>query len=95
MFSSDWLTYKEKEGADKRLEPLTPCSLRVIGPALQGCARACKYRISRRPPLLGVVTYCTVLRSRWYQSGINSGNNCFTIVLGCGIHPKDIRHPAS
>ena len=54
------------------LEPLT-CSLRVIGQGLQGVAEACKSRISRRLPLLRVAECCTVLRSRWYQSGINRG----------------------
>ncbi len=52
------------------LEPLT-CSLRVIHQALQGVARACKCRIFRRLSLLWVAECCTVLRSRWYQSGIN------------------------
>src|SRR5215212_10479130 len=50
------------------LEPLY-CSLRVIHHPLQGVARACKSRISRRLSLLGVAACCTVLRSRWYQNG--------------------------
>jgi hypothetical protein len=37
---------------------------------LQGVARACKTRIPRRLSLLRVAECCTVLRSRWYQSGI-------------------------
>jgi hypothetical protein len=53
------------------LEPLT-CSLRVIGQPLQGCAGACKSRISKRLSLLRLAVCCTVLRSRWYQSGINT-----------------------
>jgi hypothetical protein len=52
------------------LEPLH-CSLRVIGHVLQGFARDCKSRISRRLSLLRLAECCTVLRSRWYQSGIN------------------------
>ena len=52
------------------LEPLS-CSLRVITQALQGFAQECKSRISRRLSLLRVAACCTVLRSRWYQSGIN------------------------
>ena len=52
------------------LEPLI-CSLRVIGHMLQGIARDCKSRISRRLSLLWVAASCTVLRSRWYQNGIN------------------------
>src|SRR5829696_5154071 len=51
------------------LEPLT-CSLRVIHQALQGLARSCDFRISKAFPLLRVARRCTVLRSRWYQSGI-------------------------
>jgi hypothetical protein len=52
------------------LEPLT-CSLRVIGQALQGCAGDCKYRISKGLSFPCLAGCCTVLRSRWYQSGIN------------------------
>ena len=52
------------------LEPLI-CSLRVCGHMLQGLAEACNYRISRRLSLLRVAGCCTVLRSRWCQSGVN------------------------
>jgi hypothetical protein len=51
------------------LEPLT-CSLRVIGHALQGFAGGCKCRIPKPGSFLRLAFYCTVLRSRWYQSGI-------------------------
>src|SRR5215212_5109767 len=54
------------------LEPLT-CSLRVIHQALQGFARGCKCRIFRGVSFPCLALYCTVLRSRWYQSGINRG----------------------
>jgi hypothetical protein len=54
------------------LEPLSPApQLRVITQALQGCAEACKSRISRGLSLLRVAARCTVLRSRWYQSGVS------------------------
>jgi hypothetical protein len=43
----------------------------VIGHALQGFAQACKSRISKPLSLLWLAQCCTVLRSRWYQSGIN------------------------
>ena len=59
------LTRKPTSG----LEPLS-CSLRVITQALQGVARACKSRISKPVPFLRFALSCTVLRSRWYQSGI-------------------------
>jgi len=52
------------------LEPLS-CSLRVIGQALQGCAGDCKCRIFRGVSFPCLAACCTVLRSRWYQSGIN------------------------
>jgi hypothetical protein len=49
------------------LEPLS-CSLRVIIQALQGLAQGYKC-----PPVsyLGLALCCTVLRSRWCQSGVN------------------------
>jgi hypothetical protein len=54
------------------LEPLT-CLLRVIHQALQGFAQVCKSRISKGGSLLWVAACCTVLRSRWCQSGVNIG----------------------
>jgi hypothetical protein len=53
------------------LEPLT-CSLRVMHHALQGFAQACKFRISKLFSLLRLAVRCTVLRSRWCQSGVRS-----------------------
>jgi hypothetical protein len=52
------------------LGPLS-CSLRVITQALQGVAGGCKCRIFRGVSFLRLAECCTVLRSRWYQSGIN------------------------
>jgi hypothetical protein len=52
------------------LEPLT-CSLRVIHQALQRFAGGCKTRISKGFSLLCLAKCCTVLRSRWCQSGVN------------------------
>ena len=46
--------------------------LRVITQALQGFAGGCKSRISKRLSLLWLAACCTVLRSRWYQSGVRS-----------------------
>jgi hypothetical protein len=60
----------KKEEPTSGLEPLT-CSLRVIGHVLQGCAGACKYRIFRGFSFLWLAACCTVLRSRWCQSGVN------------------------
>src|SRR5215208_2748596 len=57
--------------ADERTRTAFLNSLRVITQALRGCAEACKSRISRRLSVLRIAECCTVLRSRWYQSGIN------------------------
>src|SRR5215204_215613 len=65
-----WICRKIKEPTSG-LEPLT-CSLRVIGQALQGCAGGCKCRIFRGVSFPCLAACCTVLRSRWYQSGIRS-----------------------
>jgi hypothetical protein len=64
--------YAEKRGADERTRTADLISLRVCGQGLQGFAEACNSRISKRFSLLRVAECCTVLRSRWYQSGINS-----------------------
>ena len=44
--------------------------LLVIIHALQGFAEACKTRISKPLSFLWLAARCTVLRSRWCQSGI-------------------------
>jgi hypothetical protein len=53
------------------LEPLA-CSLRVIIQALQEVAQVCKSRISKRLSLHRFAPCCTVLRSRWCQSGVTN-----------------------
>ena len=63
------LIYADSGEPTSGLEPLT-CSLRVIHQAFQGCAADCNPRISRPISLLCLAECCTVLRSRWYQSGI-------------------------
>jgi hypothetical protein len=45
--------------------------LRVISQVLQGLAGVCKSRISKPIFLLCLALCCTVLRSRWCQSGVN------------------------
>jgi hypothetical protein len=52
------------------LEPLT-CSLRHSCDVLLGVAQGCNCRISKRFALLWLAQCCIVLRSRWYQNGIN------------------------
>jgi hypothetical protein len=69
----EYLAYLRRlERADERTRTAYPCSLRVIGRALQGCAGGCKFRISKGVSLLRVAACCTVLRSRWCQSGVRS-----------------------
>jgi hypothetical protein len=59
--------------ADERAHTADLISLRVIHQELQGCAGVCKTRISTGVSFLRVAARCTVLRSRWYQNGINRG----------------------
>ena len=51
------------------LEPLT-CSLRVIGSGVAGVCRELQLPHFRGVSFLCLAACCTVLRSRWYQSGI-------------------------
>jgi hypothetical protein len=60
--------------------------------ALQGCAGGCNSRISKPVSFLRLAGCCTVLRSRWYQSGINSGNSCFAILPIRSTHLKYVQH---
>ena len=70
---AEYSAYLSRIGrADERTRTAYPCSLRVIGQALQGCAGGCKCRIFRGIFFPCLAECCTVLRSRWYQSGINS-----------------------
>jgi hypothetical protein len=57
--------------ADERTRTADLTSLRVIHQALQEFAGPCKTRSCRQLCLLWVAVCCTVLRSRWYQSGVN------------------------
>jgi|SRR5215208_712426 len=62
---------RQNEGPTSGLEPLT-CSLRVIIQVLQEVAQPCKTRIFRGVSFPCLAACYTVLRSRWYQSGIRS-----------------------
>jgi hypothetical protein len=90
-FSDFYGICRENKEPTSGLEPLT-CSLRVIGHVLQGCAGACNTRIDKRRSLLLLAVSCTVLRSRWYQSGIN-----ITLVSTSHCRPPLVlvRHRAS
>jgi hypothetical protein len=63
------LIYANCEEPTSGLEPLT-CSLRVISQVSQGLAQACKCRIFRGVSFHCLAECCTVLRSRWCQSGV-------------------------
>jgi hypothetical protein len=69
---------RESRRADSNRLPLL--QLRVIHQALQGFARGCKSCILKRLSSLRVAACCTVLRSRWYQSGIKDA--LFLVVCG-------------
>jgi hypothetical protein len=68
--STFYLQIGTKREPTSGLEPLT-CSLRVISHVLQGFARSCKYPLSKGFSLLCLALCCSVLRSRWCQSGVN------------------------
>src|SRR5215211_1397086 len=74
----DFLQIATKPRADEQTRTADLISLRVIIHALQGIAGACKSRISKPLSLLRFAAYCTVLRYRWYQSGVSSA----PIVMG-------------
>ena len=59
---------KESRRADSNRLPLL--QLRVMHQALQRFAQACKSRISKGFSFLCFAPFCTVLRSRWCQSGV-------------------------
>jgi len=69
LFCLDVLVPVQREPTSE-LEPLS-CSLRVIIHMLLGLAGGCKIRIPRPVSLLCFALRCTVLRSRWCQSGVN------------------------
>jgi hypothetical protein len=56
--------------ADERTRTADLISLRVRIHALQGLAQACKPRIDKPVSLPWLARCCTVLRSRWCQSGV-------------------------
>src|SRR5919107_3417702 len=86
-----------KTRADERTRTAYPCSLRVIGQALQGLAQECKSRINKPVSILRVAACCTLLRSRWYQSGISSTVQVSSTIqaelrlLACGWRFESVR----
>jgi hypothetical protein len=71
LYRSEYSLYLSRfQRADERTRTADLTSLPVIIHALQGFAQACKYPISKPLSFLCLALCCTVLRSRWYQSGI-------------------------
>jgi hypothetical protein len=60
-----------RKNADERTRTADLISSRVINHVLQWFAQPCNSLISKPLSLLWVVPYCTVLRSRWCQSGVS------------------------
>jgi hypothetical protein len=73
QLSCKW--WKNKR-ADERTRTADLLQLRVIIHVLQGLAEGCNSRLSKPISLLRVAACCTVLRSRWCQSGVR--NPCIT-----------------
>ena len=74
-FTCKW---KQKQRAGERTRTADLISLRVLSQAFQRFAQACKTRIYRPISFLCLAAYCTVLRSRWCQSGIKSVRVCIS-----------------
>jgi hypothetical protein len=70
------------------LEPLT-CSLRVMHQVLQRVAQGSRTRISKVFSLPWLALCCTVLRSRWCQSGVKRCQESRRPF--CGACPQDTR----
>jgi hypothetical protein len=76
--------------ADERTRTADLLQLRVITQALQGFAQPCKSRISKPISFLSLAACCTVLRSRWYQSGIRTSDS-YTLTAGPMARTPDLR----
>src|SRR5829696_9097031 len=85
LFTTAYLWAKQR--ADEWTRTAHLLQLRVIGQALQGFAQGCKSRIFRGVSFPCLAECCTVLRSRWYQIGINGGitasRSCSIVALTC------------
>jgi hypothetical protein len=79
-----------KKRADERTRTADLTSLRVIIQALQGFAGVCKRRISKPFSLLRLAACCTVLRSRWYQSGVKGRRRRSALNPLLNVFPDDL-----
>jgi hypothetical protein len=80
IFTWKWALFESRRADSNRLPLL---QLRVIIQALQGFAGACKCPISKRFSLLRFATCCTVLRSRWCQSGVKRRSPRLLVARSC------------
>jgi hypothetical protein len=87
-----YLQIETKGRADERTRTADLISLRVISQALQRLAGVCKSRIDRLISFLCLALCCTVLRSRWYQSGIKRSP---VRPPPRRVAPGDLRHSSS
>jgi hypothetical protein len=88
---AEYSAYLSRIGrADERTRTADPTSLRVIGHVLQGVARGCNSRISKLFSRLRFAGCCTVLRPRWYQSGIRTRDS-YSLTVGPVARPRDPR----
>jgi hypothetical protein len=90
VFSGFLAHLSEFGRADERTRTADLLQLRVIIQVLQRLAGVCKSRISKPISLLCSARCCAVLRSRWYQSGINitlvrTSNNGYLVLV---LHPS-------
>src|SRR5215218_3561287 len=85
-----FVRFAGKKRADERTRTADLISLRVITQALEECAGGCKSRISKGVSVLCLAGCCTVLRSRWYQSGIRTRGS-YSLTVGPMARPRDLR----
>jgi hypothetical protein len=83
LFRPIGLSMRRTKEPTSGLEPLT-CSLRVRQWTLLEVAQGCKPCINRAASILYVAQRCTVLRSRWCQSGVNIALGARTIETPSG-----------
>jgi hypothetical protein len=67
-----WTATSINQRAHEQTRTADLISLRVINRALQGYAQDCKPCIHKAISFLRLAQCCTVLRSRWCQSGVRS-----------------------
>ena len=77
---SEYSAYISQKRADERTRT-ADLLITSDQSGVAGVAQACKSRISRGVSFLWFAACCTVLRSRWYQSGIRTSDS-YTLTVG-------------